>query len=214
MNNIVFIENRISKTEPFTTSEVIAEYTGIEHRKLKTVIHNHLNDFETLGLSTPYKAESTGGRRQIIYRLNEQQATFLITLLKNTPIVVAFKKELVHQFYLMREELMKRQKAHAELKPIRRELTDAIRDRPELDKWAYKSFTDLAYKTALGKTAAQLRKERGTNPKANASEYLTAAELEDISRVSNQIAVLIDLGLNYSEVKNMLPQSIKKALYS
>ena len=45
-----------------------------------------------------------------------------------------------------------------ELKPIRREMTDVIQE-VDNSKWAYKKYTDLAYKMATGKTAAQLRKE-------------------------------------------------------
>ena len=44
-----------------------------------------------------------------IYLLNEQQATFLITLLKNTNKVVKFKLELVQQFYQMKKLLIRRQ---------------------------------------------------------------------------------------------------------
>ena len=209
MNDIVFINNRIAR-EPFTTSAIIAEYALIEHRAIKQLIRSHKNDLEEFGILTFQMSKIEGrGRPEKNYKLNELQACLLITYLQNTAPVRAFKKELVYQFYLMREELMKRQKAHAELKPIRRELTDAIRDRPDYDKWAYKRFIDLAYKTALGKTAAQLRKERGANPKANISEYLSAEELQDISRISYQIAVLIDLGISYGTVKDMLAKSKK-----
>lgn len=65
--------------------------------------------FEVLGAyqtKTPNNQED--GRNATGYILNEQQATFLLTLLKNTPVVVAFKKELVRQFYVMRSLLLER----------------------------------------------------------------------------------------------------------
>lgn len=95
--------------EPYTTSEVIADGTGIGHRKLRDTIRKYQTDFESFGLLASYQAESTGGRPTTGYLLNEQQATFLLTLLKNTPIVVQFKRELVRQFYEMRAILWEQQ---------------------------------------------------------------------------------------------------------
>lgn len=227
MSDIVFINSSTKKQDLYTTSDIIAVHTGVEHRKLKTVIRNHLKEFEELGISAQYGDEINlkkkgiltfemskiegRGRPEKIYCLNEPQATFLITLLKNTPIVVEFKQELVRQFFLMRSELLKRQQARAELKPIRRELTDAIKDRADLNKWAYKAFTDLAYTCAIGKTSAQIKKERGAAAEAPAVSFLSSEELETLSIVSNQIAVLIDLGMDYREIKTAIK---KKALTS
>ena len=44
-----------------------------------------------------------------VYLLNEEQATFVITLLRNSKVVVKFKKELVRQFYAMRQFLIEKQ---------------------------------------------------------------------------------------------------------
>lgn len=49
------------------------------------------------------------GQERKIYLLNEQQATFLITLLRNTNKVVKFKLELVQQFYQMKNLLIQKQ---------------------------------------------------------------------------------------------------------
>ena len=82
--------------EPYTTSEIIAEGTGIEHRKLRDTIRKYKTELETFGVSASYQAETPsnqeGGRKVIGYILNEQQATFLLTLLKNTPVVVELEE--------------------------------------------------------------------------------------------------------------------------
>lgn len=124
---------RVIRNDVFTDSKVISEGTGIEHRKVKIAIRSHLEDLKEFGkLSAPYQAESTGGRPEEYYRLNEQQATFLITLLKNTPIVTAFKKELVRQFFSMRTLLAQKQTeiykdTRAYQKAVRKQETDAIK---------------------------------------------------------------------------------------
>lgn len=203
MGELVFLEPNKLDAVPFTTSKVIAEMTTMNHRRVKDAIRKHQEDFESFGLLGAYETESSGGRPEEIIKLNEEQATFLMTLLKNTPVVVAFKKELVRQFYAMRAELLRRQMRRAELKPIRRELTDVIQ---EVDggKWAYKQYTDLAYKSSIGKNAAQIRKERGAPQKAKAVDYMTADEIAAVSKRQGQIAVLLEMGLDYQTIKGIV----------
>jgi len=93
----------------FTDSLVIANGTGIAHRRIKDAIRKHKNAIEKFGLLGSHQTESTGGRPEELITLNEQQATFLITLLKNTEVVVNFKVELVRQFYAMRKFILEKQ---------------------------------------------------------------------------------------------------------
>lgn len=211
MKDIVFLSPDKIDSEPFTTSKVIAEMTGMNHRRVKDAIRKYQADIESFGLLGAYETESSGGRPEEIFRLNEGQATFLMTLLKNTPVVVAFKKELVRQFYAMRQELLKRQTGRTELKPIRRELTDVIKEREPGDKWAYKKYTDLAYKSVVGKNSAQIRKERKAPKKANAIDYMKSDEIEAITKRQNQIAVLLEMGMDYTQVKSIVTGSAIQA---
>jgi phage regulator Rha-like protein len=209
MNELVFLEpNRIDAV-PFTTSDVIAETTGITHRRIKSSIVKNISALETFGKVVQYGATLGGRGNEAGYQLSEQQATLLITFLKNTPAVVAFKTELVRQFYLMREELFKRQVSRQELKPIRRELTDVIQEKSPDAKWAYKQYTDLAYKAVLGKIAAQVRKERNAKNTDVAIDYMTSDEIRAITKLQNQIAVLVDMGMDYHQIKSLL---LNKAL--
>lgn len=133
MEELVFVEPK--GREPYTTSEVIAECTGIARRKIRDAIRKYKQDFETFGRVASYQAylETAGGAQKVtVYRLNEQQAAFLLTLLKNTPVVVAFKKELVRQFYAMRSLLFEKttplwQDARQMGKEIRQRETDSIK---------------------------------------------------------------------------------------
>lgn len=105
---IIVLPPQQADDEPYTTSEIIAEGTGINHRRIRDAIRKYKTDLETFGKVGAYQTTFPGSKtRQTIpcYILNEQQATFLMTLLKNTSIVVAFKRELVRQFYEMRERL-------------------------------------------------------------------------------------------------------------
>lgn len=208
MNDIVFLVDNTK--EPFTTSKVIADRTGMNHRRVKDAIRKHEHEIRSFGLLGAYATESSGGRPEEIYRLNEQQATFLMTLLKNTPMVVDFKAELVRRFYAMRTELYNVKYEKLERKPIRIGLTDAIKALPESPHkhLKYKQYTNLAYKLAIGKTAKQVRMERGANKKDTASNFLTSEEIEAVSKAENSISVLLGIGMSYSEIKSALSNSI------
>ena len=211
MKNIVFLSPNTG--EPFTTSDVIAEFAGIQHHTVTRLIQQHEADFKEFGslrFEIEVRKRKVGATTAKHYQLNEEQVTLLMTYLKNTEQVRAFKKELVRQFYAMRFELYKTQAAKAERKPVRASMTDAIKALPDSPHKAFKygQFTDLAYKLALGKTARQLRKERGAVKTATASDYMTAEEIALVSESENKIAMLIGIGMSYQEVKaHLMPVS-------
>ena len=177
---------------------------------VQRMIERHENDLAEFGQVrfqiTPVKyARGTNDKK--IYQLNEQQATLLITYLKNTPPVRQFKKDLVQEFYRMRRELTRRQIFRDAGKPIRRTLTDAIRDSGEdgrMHGHAYGTYTDLAYKAATGKIARILRKERGACAKAIATDFLTSDELSAYNKAEERLTVLLDMGLTYDQIKTLL----------
>lgn len=105
MNSLV----TMAGNDVFTDSLVVAEGTGNKHHAVKALIKRYENDMKSFGTFGISNAESTGGRPETYYQLNEEQAAFLMTLLKNTKQVVAFKKELVRQFYAMRRLILERQ---------------------------------------------------------------------------------------------------------
>lgn len=207
MNEIVFLEPNYLKAIPFTTSKVISESTGIRHDKIKSAINKHKSSIETFGILTPYEVVIQGrGQPEKFYRLNEPQATLLITLLKNTEPVIKFKVELVRQFYIMKEELFKRKIERVSMKPVHKELADTVKQIPEhpSSKFDYSKYNNLAYMIMFGKAAKCLKIERGATPKAIAADYLTSDEMERMSSVKNKICLLIEIGMGYEEIKNNL----------
>ena len=93
-------------SEYVTTSEIVAANTDNEHRAVLQLIEQYLPQIEQFGSSAFEMRNQTGGGRPTrVAILNEQQATFLLTLMRNNEIVVRFKVELVKEFYRMRNEL-------------------------------------------------------------------------------------------------------------
>lgn len=88
----------------YTTSETIAAGAGVQHKNTLELIDRHLTDLEDFGgvafETRPFQTPG-GVQNKRVARLNERQATLLLTYLKNTAPVRAFKKALVTAFFEM-----------------------------------------------------------------------------------------------------------------
>ena len=183
MKGLVFLKPAGSHLEPFTTSDIIADCAGVQRATVSRLVRKHqkdLEEFGQVGFEIRAVRYARGTNEEKLWHFNEQQATLFITYLQNTEPVRQFKKDLVREFFAMRKELEKRKVLRAESRPIRRNLTDALRDSGEDERmhgYSYATYTDLFYRAALGKTAKQLRRERGAAPRANAKDFLTSEEL-------------------------------------
>lgn len=107
MGDLVIVVNN----EVFTTSLIIAEKTNNSVHSVRELIKTYKSDLEEFGVLSfemrkPSK-NSKGGRPQEIYYLNEQQTTLLLAFMRNSEIVVDFKKKLVKEFYRMKKTLEK-----------------------------------------------------------------------------------------------------------
>lgn len=106
-NNVV----HVAHGKPFTTSLVIAENCKIQHKNAIKLIRKYQPDFQEFGLlafqtRARLKGQHGGGNTEIAL-LNEDQATYLITMFKNTDIVRKFKLTLVKEFRKVVTELQR-----------------------------------------------------------------------------------------------------------
>ena len=106
-NSLVFLS---SNNLPLTTTVIIADSLDKRHTDVLALTHKYEAELKTFGV-VPFKTElQTRGNRggsqeaECAY-LNEQQATLLISMMRNSPKVIAFKIALVKAFYEMRQAL-------------------------------------------------------------------------------------------------------------
>ena len=190
------------KKEPYTTSEIIAECAEVTHHTIQELLRKHKADFENYGIIAFEMRKLDGrGRPMKIYRLNEQQATLLITYLKNTEPVRQFKMNLVKAFFEMRDELSKRYLQRELEKPKRKTLTESIKSWEKAPKHAYSTLTNLLLKGATGKNKAQLMQEGESE---NGIDSLTSAELTNYQRLEDMAIAMINLNRGYSEIKELI----------
>ncbi|WET11849.1 Rha family transcriptional regulator [Pseudomonas sp. D3] len=90
----------INDGDAVTTTLAIAEGTLSDHASVIKLVRTYQADLEEFGL-LDFKSESTGGRPTEYAFLNEPQSTLLLTYMRNTEIVRAFKKKLVREFWEM-----------------------------------------------------------------------------------------------------------------
>ena len=189
------------KKEPYTTSEIIDECAEVKHDTVQSLIRNHQEDFESYGIIGFEIRKLDGrGRPMKIYRLNEQQATLLITYLKNTEPVRRFKMNLVKAFFEMREELSKFRMQRALEKPKRKTLHDSIENWEQAPKHAHSTMNNLLLKAVTDRNAKQLREERGGY---NGIDSLTSDELEQYQAFEDMVIAMIGLNMSYQEIKAM-----------
>lgn len=105
MSEIVLLHHN----EPMTTSLAIAEGVEMDHASVIKLIRSHVVDLQEFGPCgfeiQMVDRKQGGGRPQEFAFLNEQQSTLLVTFMRNSPIVIEFKKALVRAFFEMRDRL-------------------------------------------------------------------------------------------------------------
>ncbi|GAO99214.1 Rha family transcriptional regulator [Fructobacillus ficulneus] len=205
MEELVFFKGIGAKAKLYTTTEVIAEYTGIKYKSVYESVRNNQDDLKELGvlpfeMVVPQKG-TVGGQPKKVYQLNEPQATLLITYLRNTPQVKKFKKALVKAFYSMKQELDQAKLSRELNKRANISLAETIKEELPNDPHAYSNYHQLAYKYVTGMTPKQLKKAKGVN---KPEEALDNSQKERLERAKQNIALFIMDGNEYQDIKAKL----------
>ena len=189
------------KKEPYTLSSIIAECAEVKHRHLKILLNKHRADFEKFGKVTFKISPSEAGQNVRDYILNEQQATLLITYLRNTEPVKEFKTNLVKAFFEMRDEVAAFRYQRALEQPKRKSLHEAIEHWEQAPKHAHPTLNNLLLKGASGMNKRQLMAARGGY---NGIDSLTSTELARYQDLEDMAIAMIKLGMTYQEIKSMV----------
>lgn len=203
MNSLV----KIKGDDLFTDSLIIAEGAEIEHESVMRMIEKYKSKLSMLGkirFSDLKSGNPLGGRPIKIAELNEQQATFLLTLLRNTDPVVNFKFKLTQEFYRMRRFILERQTAQWQQsrligKQVRRDETDAILTKliPHAESQGSKNAEKLymVYSKLVNQTLGIEAGQRDNLPLA----YIDAIKFLE-NAIENIISIEVDKGTHYKEI--------------
>ena len=202
---LVYIDG---KKEPYTLSSIISDNAGITHHAVKEQIRKHLLELEKFGKVAFKMTPLESGQSKRDYILNEQQATLLITFLRNTAPVIAFKSALVKAFFELRNEVTEFRYQRALEKPKRKTLHDSIENWEQAPKHAHSTVTNLLLKGTTGMNKRQLVASRGGK---NGIDSLTSQEIIRYQALEDMAIALINLNMTYQEIKDMVFRPLKKA---
>ncbi|MFZ2713584.1 MAG: Rha family transcriptional regulator [Streptococcus suis] len=202
---LVYIDG---KKEPYTLSSIISDNAGITHHAVKEQIRKHLLELEKFGKVAFKMTPLESGQSKRDYILNEQQATLLITFLRNTAPVIAFKSALVKAFFELRNEVTEFRYQRALEKPKRKTLHDSIENWEQAPKHAHSTVTNLLLKGTTGMNKRQLVASRGGK---NGIDSLTSQEIIRYQALEDMAIALINLNMTYQEIKDMVFRPLKNA---
>ncbi len=157
MNKIV----ELSKEEPVVSHRVFAKCVEMNEEHISRLIRKHKKDFEEFGgvgfeiraVSETKLKDNPDAKPQKDYNLNEQQATLLMTYMRNSDIVRKFKIKLVKEFYNMRNKLLEYEanKKILKLDGVKAPLIDMFKDefKQSFNKVLGTQRADAVYKRVL-----------------------------------------------------------------
>ena len=198
----------IVENEPRVSHRVVAEQTENQQKNVNELIKKYHDDFSEFG-TLPFKTEGVinngKGEQPKTYYLNEPQATFLMTLLRNKPVVVEFKKKLVKAFYKQREELQTPSTSSdtnavmIEMMKNQQRLTDAVLDVINTQQSQNKVIMEYVTATFDGlKNIGQVK----VDEKAIMPQYLDSRDRKKLRDAIKEKAkeVARDLGVSVSTI--------------
>lgn len=185
----------------FTDSLIISRGTGNKHHAIQQLISKYESDFLEFGKVAFEMRPLESGQSAKVYLLNEEQATLLLTYMKNTERIRIFKKNLVSEFYKMRRFILERQtqtwiETRQAGKLTREAETDTIKKLVEYAKSQGSTHADMLYMTysKLANKMAGIHKRDKT----------TVMQLNNLSLMENIILHVIDTGIltgrHYKEI--------------
>lgn len=77
----------VKRNEVFTDSKVIANGTNNKHHAIQQLINKYEDDFKEFGKISFEMRHPKNGQKEKIYLLNEEQATLLMTYLRNSKVI-------------------------------------------------------------------------------------------------------------------------------
>lgn len=216
MGDLIILENN----QPVTTTLIVAEGMEVKHNAILKLVRKYEDEFQDIK-TFRFRIQKSGGRPTTFCYLDEEQTAFLITLMRNSDIVVTFKRKLTKEFFKLKKqlsEILLRQKNEAWLekreqgKLSRREETDII-----------KEFVEYATKQGSSKAQFYYSNISKMENKAlffleqkfkNVRDFLSGQQLQIVAVADIAIAQALrtgmDAGLHYKEIYELAKQRMEK----
>ena len=161
----------------------MSDFSGNDYESVRRLIKENKTHFESLGVMF-----EKDNRNRVDFKstqLNEPQATFLITLMRNSDIVTKFKLALVMEFYRMREKLCDTTKQQLASK-------DRLIEKKDIELNEAKSFRMATYKDGFMSLSKYLRENNIHLGNNEAFEILKDKRVVEYRTVPTNELFLVD----------------------
>ncbi|MGX3021509.1 Rha family transcriptional regulator [Ursidibacter sp. B-7004-1] len=192
------------ETVAMTDSLKVAHYFGKQHKNILRILENIgcSPDFWRLNFK-PSKYKDERGKMQPMVFMTYDGFTLLVMGFTGKK-AKQFKEQYIREFNEMKRWLNNR----ANLKADQHRMNEAIKNRLEQtgkdDPHAYTRENNLVYMVALGKSRKKWLADNQKPLDAEIRQYLTARELELTDLLLSENAVMLKLGMNYTQRKDRL----------
>lgn len=199
---------------------------GVEHHAIVQLVKKYELQLKEIGpVAFQMRVGTRGGTPISFCYLDEEQATFLVTLMKNSAAVVTFKQRLSREFYRMKKEITRIQavarnnslniewvEAREAGKPVRRVETDMMKKFVEYsfergsvhaDKY-YGNITRMSNKTVFDIQ----QRVRNTRDVCNTSQLVTLQMVDTVVTRALEADMAVDVPYKqiYQNVKAKVQQ--------
>lgn len=204
----------VRKEKPFTTTLAVADGVGLDHKMVIRLVRKYKTDFDEFGALNFQSSLNSHGSPTEYAELNEDQATYLITLFRNNPVVRGFKIRLVKAF----------RKALNEIERLTKQRTEPqwqlIRDETKVGfKWMNETLQET--RAAIGKATKSFHYSNearminavlaGKHGKLDRNS-LSASDLVLMADLQRLNAVLIGQNLSYKDRQAILMDRATKKI--
>jgi len=211
----------IVKSKPFTTSIIIAEGVGSDHKPVIQLVRKHKQAINRLGTSDMRMRKfKTKGRDGELAELSEEQSVFLVTLMGNSPTVVKFKEAMVEEFFSQKKRLSsmgQNRKADNWIesrsagKLVHRNLTDKIKEFAEYAA-SHGSENCEMYFVVIPKMINRMLFNKSGDDFNSLRQFLTAEQLANIATAEKVAIKALTEGmgknLEYKEVYKLADDKV------
>ena len=206
------------------TVEQIANYYEVTKKAIETVIQRHRDELEEDGITT-LKGEELKGLKQNICLLhgegnkiisNKTHSLTIVTkramlrigmLLTTSPIAKKVRNYLLDCEKETSQEnklwIAKREAGKIDRKRMTTAISNYIPESKN-KKFAYPTYTNMIYQVIFGKTAKEMREERGFSKNDALRDSFTGEELLKVDESETITTALVTLGFSYDYIKEQL----------
>jgi phage regulator Rha-like protein len=153
-----------NEKEGYVSVNTLVQFSGNKYESIRDLIVRHKEDIESLGCPLPLDKRGYADLKSASF--NEQQASFILTIMKNTEEVLLFKKTLIQEFYRYRL-YVKQMTAELEALRKKQEMTILYKTKTieDLSLVSAKEYKKILKGNSVYISAAGLAKNQNFNSK-------------------------------------------------